>query len=145
MNSLIFVAIITRLCARSEATSVSTFDELSAAMMDGASIIVGDDITFTSALTLSSGMTVAITGSSSGSVLSGGGSTRLFYVNGSTLLLSSLTLTGGSASTSGCDNIGISDCYGGIAYVNAGYLSLDSCVLSDSTAYVRLRVAAGPP
>ena len=76
-------------------TAVSTFAELSAAIVDGASINVTADIAVTSVLTVSG--TVSIW-SSTGAALSGVGSNRLFYVNsGASLALSSLTLSDGYA------------------------------------------------
>ena len=74
-------------------TTVTSFAALSAANADGAVIDVMSDVTFTSTLSVTG--SVAMT-SSTGAVLSGGGSRRLFNVNGgATLALSSLTLRDG--------------------------------------------------
>ena len=110
-------------------TTVTSFAALSAAIVDGADINVAADVTFTSQLTVTG--TVAIS-SSTGATLSGGGSTRLFDVTSGSLSLSLLTLENGAASTSSCDD---TTCKGGVAYLTHGRLSLNSIVMSSSTAY----------
>ena len=111
-------------------TAVTSFTRLQSANSDGAQLDVTSNITFTTEITIVG--TVMIT-SSTGATLSGGGSTRLFYVtSGSTLYLSSLTLDNGAMSTSSCDD---TTCVGGLAYLTYGRLSMNSIVMSSSTAY----------
>ena len=115
------------------ATSVSTYSALSGAITDGALITVDADITFSDTITIANGVSVEIT-STSGNTLSGGGLVRLFLVYG-TLVASSITMTGGYVST-----------YGGLIYVlDGGFLSLDTVVLSDSTASTVSAVTVGSP
>ena len=110
-------------CATSIATSVVTvtsFTALSSANIDGADIDVEGDITFTAPLAISG--TVSIT-SSTAATLSGGGSTRLFQVSaGSTLTLSSLTLTNGYAQ------------FNGGAVDAAGIITATDCTWSNNDA-----------
>ena len=88
----VFLAFVL-LCNRTVATmTVTSFTALQSANVDGATIDVTNDVTFTDWLTISG--TVAIT-STTGEKLSGGGSTRFFHVNGGALTLTSLTLQDG--------------------------------------------------
>ena len=90
------LALLTLARAGIATTTVTSFAALSAANVNGAVIDVASDITFTSYLTVTG--SVAMT-SSVGAVLSGSGSTRLFYVSGGALTLSSLTLRDGYVSS----------------------------------------------
>jgi len=86
---------------------------------------VATDITFSSQLYVSSEMEIV---SSANATLSGGASTRLFYVTSTGhLRLTSLTLTGGYANGDG----------GAIYVESSGALTMDSCVLYGNTAVMK--------
>ena len=112
--ALLALALLLLVRVVSATTTVTSFSALSAANVDGADIDVVTDVTFTSQLTITG--TVAIT-STTGATVSGGGSTRFFYLNGGTLTLSSLTLDDGAVSTDWTGDY--TTCMGGALYIAA--------------------------
>ncbi len=99
-----------------------------AGSIDFAPALGGQTITLTSELVVSTSMTIDATSLVGGLKVSGGGSVRLFQVNGSgNLTLKSLTLTGGKG-------IGAADSGFGGAILNEGITKVETCTFTGNSA-----------
>ena len=113
---------------------IKSFTELEEAITDGAVInIATSSISVITELTIPNSDTVVVT-SDDFATMSGAGNSRMFKVYGD-LTLRSLRLVNGAVLTSDCGET--SPCSGGAIYVaNSGVLTMDSCVVRNSLAYV---------
>ena len=127
-------------------TSVSTFDELDAAVAAGVGNvdIVTDVMNFSEQIVVPNGQVLSIaTSLSSMPVLRGGSSTRFFNVGGD-LRLDGLVLRGGAVAdwnddAASCNaDVEFIGCGGGAIYVASnGVLTVMNCVMRNNVAYVR--------
>ena len=120
-NILFFLVLLLMAASGTKAqtfTDVSTFDELQAAVSNGARIRLTSNITFTQQITIDNGVKVVIDGN--GKTLTGS-SCRAFLVNSSAVLsLKNVTINGFDLNA------------GGGAFRNYGTLVFDGCTISNN-------------
>lgn len=120
-NILFFLVLLLMAASGTKAqtfTDVSTFDELQAAVSNGARIRLTSNITFTQQITIDNGVKVVIDGN--GNTLTGS-SCRAFFVQGSAVLsMKNVTINGFDLNA------------GGGAFRNYGTLVFDGCTISNN-------------
>ena len=126
-------------------TDITTYAQLAAAVGRGEAVTLpAGVIEFGSEIAIASGTVASITGVD-GTVLSGGGHTRLFAVGAfAQLTLTDLTLVNGTLSTSACAPP-YQDCAGPAVWTLGGSASLVRCIIKDMVGWVRTTRAPFSP
>jgi hypothetical protein len=126
-------------------TDITTYAQLAAAVGRGEAVTLPAGVMeFGSEIAIATGTVASITGVD-GTVLSGGGHTRLFAVGAfAQLTLTDLTLVNGTLSTSACAPP-YQDCAGPAVWTLGGSASLVRCIIKDMVGWVRTTRAPFSP